>query len=131
VPPHWPPHALAELPYSHPTYITDYFGVNPPITHPLLTPAALLICVVRLEAVEATSFTLPEGYHGPIDEEIDQQAMPTTKFVEWGPGRGDDFEHDWHRLTTCYSPWGQPTIRRRVFTPGMLAGTWVGRLFVR
>ena len=57
---------------------------------------------------------------------------PTTQFAEWGPDRdSEQYEHDWLRLITCYSPWDQPMIRRRVFTPGMVTGNWVGRLFVR
>jgi hypothetical protein len=55
-----------------------------------------------------------------------------TPFAEWGPGRGSEqYEHDWMRLLTCYSPWDQPMIRCRVFTPGMITGAWVGRVFVR
>ena len=130
-PPPRPALALAALPYSQPTYIKNYFGINPPITHPLLTPAVFLICVVRLEAAGAVSpIRLPVDFHGPTIEEVAEKTRPTTRFAEWREGHASDYEHDWNRLITCYSPWTQPMVRRRVFTPGMLAGTWIGRLFV-
>ena len=123
--------ALAALPYSHPTYIKKYFGINPPITHPLLTPAVFLICAVRLEAAGAVSpIHLPVGFQGPTIEEVAEQTRPTTQFADWEKGHTSGYDHDWNRLITCYSPWTQPMVRWCVYTPGMLAGTWTGRLFV-
>ena len=106
----------------------DHFGKTFPITTPLLTGAALLICAVRLEAAAAEPpFLLPE----PTSESLDSHRLPTTRFAEWGPGLdSEQYEHDWIRLIACYSTWTQPMIRHRVFTPGMVAGTWTGRFFV-
>ena len=121
LPPSTSPLPPAALPYSHVPFVKDFFGHNIPITSPLLTPAALLICAVRLEA----------GSPDPNSPNMDEHHLPATQFEEWGPGRGSEqYEHDWMRLITCYSPWNQPMIRRRVFTPGMMTGTWVGRFFV-
>jgi hypothetical protein len=118
-PPPTPALPPAALPSSRLTFIKDHFGINIPITNPLLTPAALLICAVRFEAVGT-------------DTPLATHRRPTTPFAEWGPGRGSEqYEHDWMRILTCYSPWDQPMIRRRVFTPGMITGAWVGRVFVR
>ena len=123
-PPHTTALPLPALPSSRLTLITDYFGLNIAITHPLLTPAALLICAVRLEAA---------GTEGSDHLDIsNEHRRPTTQLAEWGPGRGSEqYEHDWMRLLTCYTPCHQPIIRRRVFTPGMLTGSWIGRVFVR
>jgi hypothetical protein len=111
--------------------VTDYFGVNIHITHPLLTHAAFLSSLVRLEAAGAEMLILLDGYGGPIGNDLAEQARPTTLFADWGPGYDSQrYEHDWMRLLICFSPWTHPMIRRRVFTPGMLTGTWVGRLFV-
>ena len=123
-PPHTPGLPLAALPSSRLTFITDCFGLNIPITHPLLTPAALLICAVRLEAARTET---PD-----VLDNSDEHVWPTTQLAEWGPGRGsEEYEHDWMRLITCYIPCHRPIIRRRVFTPGMLTGSWIGRIFVR
>jgi hypothetical protein len=123
---------LAARPSSRPTYLQDYFGLDIPITPPLLTPAALLSCVVRLEAEGAEDpLVLPDGYDGPAGDDLVEQTQQTTKFAEWGQdGGSEQHEHDWTRLLTCYNPWTQPMIRRCVFTPGMVSGTWVGRMFV-
>ena len=124
---------LAALPSSRLTYVKDYFGLNVPITHPLLTPAALLICAVRLEAARAdTPSPIPAlaGHESNNDQASDEQT-PRTPFADWNTGCSKQYEHDWMRLITCYSPWTQPMIRRNVFTPGMMTGTWVGRMFVR
>ena len=103
----------------------DHFGITFPITNPLLSHAALFICAVRLEAAA----TEPP-FLGPNNEGLDGYR-PTTLFAEWGPDLGSEqYEHDWIRLITCYNPWTQPMVRRRVFTPGMVTGTWTGRLFV-
>ena len=122
--PHTPALPLAALPSSYPTFIKDYFGLNIPITHPLLTPAALLICAVRLEAARTETPV--------VLDTLDDHLRPTTQLAGWGPGHGSEqYEHDWMRLITCYSAWNHPMIRRRVFTPGMLTGAWIGRIFVR
>ena len=123
--PRLPPSTLAlppaALPHSHVTFVKDFFGHIIPITSPLLTPAALLICALRLEA----------GTPDPTDVDMEEHHLPTTQFAEWGPDRGSEqYPHDWMRLITYYSPWNQGMIRRRVFTPGMMTGTWVGCLFV-
>ena len=122
--PHTPALPLAALPCSRLALIKDYFGLKIPITPPLLTPAALLICAVRLEVAGTETLDLLDT--------PDQHHQPMTQLAEWGPGRGSEqYEHDWMRLITCYSAWYQPLIRRRVFTPGMLTGNWIGRVFVR
>ncbi|KAF8495009.1 hypothetical protein JB92DRAFT_3230351 [Gautieria morchelliformis] len=113
---------LAALPSSRRSYLQDYFGVTLPVTHPVLAPAVFLSCAVRLEAAGAEmARRLPEG-HG----------TPTTMFADWGQGCGSEqYDHDWSCLLTCYIPW-MPVISviiPRVFTPGMLTGTWVGRCF--
>ncbi|KAF8494037.1 hypothetical protein JB92DRAFT_2997379 [Gautieria morchelliformis] len=110
---------LAARPSSRPTYL-QHFGLYLSITPPLLTPAALLSCAVRLETEYAET-----------GDDLAEQKQPTTKFAEWGQDGGSErHEHDWTRLLTCYSPWTQPVTRRGcVFTPGMVTGTWVGRMF--
>ncbi|KAF8491394.1 hypothetical protein JB92DRAFT_3100517 [Gautieria morchelliformis] len=122
---------LAARPSSRPTYLQDYFGLDILITPPLLTPAALLSCVVRLEAEGAEEhIVVPDGYDGLTGDDLVAQTQKTTNFAEWGQkGGSKQHEHDWTRLLTCYSPWTQPMIRRCVFTPGMVSGTWVGRMF--
>lgn len=125
--------ALPALPYSRPTHLEDYFGVNRIITPPLLAQAVFLICSVRLEAAAVAMLRqahLLVGYEGPTIEELQAETRLTTEFADWSESHARDHEHDWSRLLTCYDPWTQPMTRRRVFTPGMLAGTWVGRLFV-
>ncbi|KAF8495005.1 hypothetical protein JB92DRAFT_3126695 [Gautieria morchelliformis] len=113
---------LAALPSSRRTYLQDYFGVTLPVTHPLLAPAVFLSCAVRLEPAGAEmAMLLPEG-----------PGSLTTMFADWGQGCGSEqYDHDWSRLLTCYIPWVPviSVIIPRVFTPGMLTGTWVGRGF--
>ena len=71
------------------------------------------------------------GYDGATSDEL-RERRPITMFLDWEQGCGyEQFEHDWNRLLTCYDPWSLPMTRRHVFTPGMLTGFWVGRLFVR
>ncbi|KAF8494023.1 hypothetical protein JB92DRAFT_2835036 [Gautieria morchelliformis] len=127
LPPPTPALPLAALPSSRQTYLQHYFGLTVAITHPLLTPAALLSCVVRLEAAGAEMAILLS----PTDDELAERTRPTTGFADWVPGCGSEqYEHDWIRLLTCYIPSPQPMIRPRAFTPGMLNGTWVGRCFI-
>ncbi|KDR78686.1 hypothetical protein GALMADRAFT_244185 [Galerina marginata CBS 339.88] len=48
-------------------------------------------------------------------------------------GRQGSFRHDedWYRLAACHDPWiGDLPLRGVVYTPGMLAGCWAGRLLV-
>jgi hypothetical protein len=95
LPPPTPALALAALPSSQPTFVTDYFGVNIPITHPLLTHAAFLSCLVRLEAAGAETLILLDGYGVPIADDLVEQTRPTTMFADWGPGCDSErYEHD-------------------------------------
>ncbi|KAF8531164.1 hypothetical protein JB92DRAFT_2853830 [Gautieria morchelliformis] len=97
---------FAAPPSSRPTYLQDYFSLTIAIAHPLLTPAALLSCAVRLEAAGADMpILLREGYGSPTDDELAERTRLTTIFADWGQGCGSEpYEHDWIR----YSPWTQP-----------------------
>ncbi|KAF8582252.1 hypothetical protein K439DRAFT_1618421 [Ramaria rubella] len=143
------PYPLASLPASQPIIFQDYFGKTLILTPPLLSPAAWLICVVRLEMAEAEAqvtfpLNMPEtreeadsnGWEGPAREDIKEKLRPATRFMEWGPKAGgcawERYNNDWERLLGCYDPWKElnPRIRRQVFTPGMLAGEWIGKRFL-
>jgi hypothetical protein len=136
---------LAASPLAPPSIVLDHFGFEVTLSCPLLTPAALLSSVVRLEAAIAEmNLPLPPnvpatraeavatGWQGPTREDHEDQKQITTKFVEWHNDDGSNqHEQDWMRFLTCYNPWNQPPMRDRVYTPGMLDGLWVGRWFVR
>ncbi|KAF8574414.1 hypothetical protein K439DRAFT_854639 [Ramaria rubella] len=137
---------LSSLPAPAASTFREYFGTDVTLAHPLLSPAALLSCVVRLELDEAEAqVILPEGvpatraeattigWDNPTRQDYEEKMRPATRFVDWDStthgfswGRHN---HDWERLLRCYDPWKQVTAVtpgvRQVFTRGMLDGEWV------
>ncbi|KAF8574453.1 hypothetical protein K439DRAFT_801889 [Ramaria rubella] len=139
---------MSGLPFSRPTVFRGYYGRDVVLTHPLRTHAVYLCFAVRLELAEAeTPISLPENvpatraeadaldWLGPTRQDLEDRKRPTTRFVEWSPAkdgfRAERLEHDWVRLLTCFDPWSEPAMdpKPHAFTPGMLAGKWVGRCF--
>lgn len=56
-----------------------------------------------------------------------------TSVSDVDPHATSSSRHDvmWHRLVSCYDPWDpQSALRGVVYKPGMLSGSWHGRIVV-
>ncbi len=87
-------------------------------------------CVPRVQPIGSVSFLDDDG-----DCESQTLKSHAHRVLEkWWSGevpRGSvRHEHEWQRMTRCFNPYLDTKLKIRIFTPGMLSGTWEGRMLV-
>lgn len=137
-----PTFLLSSSPTHAPSIIPDYFGQRLVLSRPLLTPPALLSCLVRLggcvkshnsselgneDSTVIRAHAIKLGWSGALTEKYDRLGM---KGFQWNENSSIRHEHDWKRLLYCYNPWTRIPVSTTVFSPGQLEGTWEGRWLV-
>ncbi|GJJ06053.1 hypothetical protein Clacol_000241 [Clathrus columnatus] len=134
-----PTFLLSTSPTHPPSVIRDYFGQRLVLSRPLLTPPALLSCLIRFGGcVKSRGASIDEnanqtvsraqaiklGWSGALTEKYDRLGM---EGYQWSQTSSIRHQHDWRRLLYCYNPWTRMRIPTRAFSPGQLEGTWEGR----